>query len=219
MEYKFEFPNFWNEDHEKNFCMLASYMQKFDRPRCLEIGGLEGRTSLWLLENIVKPCNGTLTVVESDVKPNLIHNLSESRQWVNIHKGNSFDVFMYYNVMHRMFDVIYLDGDHNAKGLLEDFVMAWRVLNNGGYMLIDDYEMQAQDPWFYIMHKEFNNPRVNFTHPHVAIDAFISMYRGLYEIKAFNYQLLVRKIGDIGGDKNLLHGDDTQNDEWLKHYK
>jgi len=215
---KFDFPSFWNEDHEKNFNMLKLCMQDVKNPRCLEIGGLEGRTSLWLIENIVQPLSGSLTIVEPDIKLNLIHNLSNSRQWVNVEEGKSFNVLNRYIVNYHTFDFIYIDGDHNAKGVLEDLVLSWRILNNNGFLLFDDYEMQAQDPWFYIMHKEFKKPRINFIHPHVAIDAFLSMYRGLYEIIAFNYQLMVRKIGDIDGDNNLMHGDDTQNEMWIKRH-
>lgn len=219
MKYKFDFPSFWNEDHYNNFQLLAERMQNVKQPRGLEVGALEGRTTIWLVDNIIKIKKGELFVIESDVKNNLVYNLSTLDKWIRLWKGTSYDALMYYNTTCRMFDFIYLDGDHNAKGLMEDIMLSWKTLNVGGYLLIDDYEMQAQDPWFYIMHKEFEKPRVNFTHPRMAIDAFLTLYRGLYEIVAFNYQVMVRKVGDINGNKNLLHGDDSQNDEWVKQHK
>ena len=70
-------------------------------------------------------------------------------------------------------------------------------------MLMDDYEMKAVDPWHYVSHKEFqDHPRLHFRHPHVAIDAFLAIYRGMYERVIDNFQVGVRKVSDLGG-KNL----------------
>jgi len=37
------------------------------------------------------------------------------------------------------FDFIYIDGDHTAEGVLQDAVLAWRLLKAGGIMAFDDY--------------------------------------------------------------------------------
>jgi hypothetical protein len=91
-------------------------------------------------------------------------------------------------------DFIYLDGDHNAQGLLRDTVYSWEVLKTGGLLLMDDYEMELTDPWHYISHKEFSiYPRANFKPPCCAIDSFLSSYRGLYDKVIDNYQIGVVK--------------------------
>jgi len=78
---------------------------------------------------------------------------------------------------------------------LEDLVLSWKLLKVGGLMLIDDYEMETLDPWFYISHKQFQNtPRLRFTHPRIAIDAFRNIYRGQYETVIDNYQIGLKKV-------------------------
>ena len=37
------------------------------------------------------------------------------------------------------FDIIYIDGNHEPEYVLEDAVLAFRKLKNGGYMIFDDY--------------------------------------------------------------------------------
>ena len=63
-------------------------------------------------------------------------------------------------------------------------------------MLIDDYEMETTDPWHYVSHKQFDksNPRLRFTHPRIAIDAFLNIYRGQYKLVIDNYQIGIKKI-------------------------
>lgn len=38
----------------------------------------------------------------------------------------------------RMFDLIYIDGDHGYEAVLEDLLHAWPMLLNGGTLLMDD---------------------------------------------------------------------------------
>ena len=56
-------------------------------------------------------------------------------------------------------DLIYVDGDHRAATVLEDLVLGFKLLNNGGVMLCDDCVV-----WY--------NEKLQNT-PKLAVDAFI----------------------------------------------
>jgi hypothetical protein len=169
----------------------------------LEIGTFEGRTIIKILESVP---NSLATIIDPDPGPNFHHNLDE---WIRSGRLNWIEDYSF-NALRRInkkFDFIYVDGDHNASGVLEDAVLSWRCLKVGGLLLFDDYLMEIRDPWFYIMHKEFNRyPGLTFYHPKEAIDAFLAIYKGQYEFLIDNYQIGLTKICEIGG-KNLNHGD------------
>ena len=168
-----------------------------------------------MLDNIP---NSRVTVIDPDVhEPNFSNNFKEwskdndtSRFILN--GDYSFYALLSLIAQDKQYDVIYIDGDHNACSVLEDAILAWRLLKIGGILLFDDYMMEITDPWFYIMHKEFQTEKrfgLMFHHPKEAIDDFLSTYKGQYEMYIDNYQIGLVKFVQI--DKlNLNHGDKTQ---------
>jgi len=216
-DYKFTI-DFWNEDHYKNFrevCLqlsLSSLGTKDSTVEVLEIGTFEGRTITKILDVVH---NSNAVIVDPDPGPNFHHNLdrwfdSGRLSWLEKY---SFDALTGFKG--HVFDFIYIDGDHNANGVLEDAVLSWRILKKGGILLFDDYLMEIGDPWFYMMHKEFSEYKgLTFHHPKEAIDAFLAVYKGQYEVIIDNYQIGVKKICEIG-KKNLNNGEDNA-DTFLK---
>jgi ubiquinone/menaquinone biosynthesis C-methylase UbiE len=213
MAHKYHFdPKFywWTKDHLSNYKWLAECYAGKPNLRFLEIGTFEGRTAVWFLDNVLTGKNCKLTCIDPDPTENMVHNFKPHKDRVSVYRFFSEQILPGMLAEDRRFDLIYIDGDHNAKGVLQDIVMSWRLLKDGGILLMDDYEMEATDPWHYISHKEFAQfPRANFTHPRVAIDAFLNIYRGLYEPVINNFQVGVRKITDLEG-KNLGHGKDQK---------
>lgn len=203
--------DFWEKDHYANFEYIRQYYNGGDyganryssdfHLNFLEIGVFEGRTSVWLLDNILKKeftgrGLGFLHCIEPRLTENGRHNLVQHIDFLKLYEASSFDilsVLLYKKAV--KFDFIYIDGDHNASGLLEDLVLSFKLLKKEGVMLIDDYEMKTTDPWLYESHPEFNenNPRLRFTHPRIAIDAFLNIYRGQYDLIIDNYQIGIKK--------------------------
>lgn len=203
--------NFWEEDHYKNFDSVCGYFGK-DYDPCkneknspshlvfLEIGVFEARTSVFLLDSILniqlpnRP-RGILHCIDPDITENGKTNLFHHDNYVLYNTTSFATLTELINKGYPRFDFIYVDGDHNACGLLEDLVLSWRLLKAGGVMLIDDYEMETLDPWFFVSHKQFQStPRLRFTHPRIAIDAFRNIYRGQYETVIDNYQIGLQKV-------------------------
>jgi len=80
-----------------------------------------------------------------------------------------------------MFDVIYIDGNHNASQVYSDCNNAWRCLKKNGYLICDDYFWQH-----YSKIKE---------NPCFAINKFLNEIKKSYKlINISNNQIFIEKI-------------------------
>lgn len=84
------------------------------------------------------------------------------------------------------FDLIYIDGSHQATDVLADAVLGFQLLRIGGIMIFDDYY------W----HEEPAGKQDFFNMPKPAIDAFVNIFqRKLQFIGGLpNYQVYLEKI-------------------------
>lgn len=214
--------DFWNEYHYRNFEKIAIHFRSQQSVNILEVGTFEGRTAFWLLDNIP---NAKVTVIDPNVhEPNFSNNFKEWSKENDVSRFNwkcdySFPSLLEEYAKGNQYDFIYIDGCHNACCVLEDAVLAWKILKTGGILLLDDYNMKVEDNWFYISHKEFETYKENgcmFIHPREGINAFLSLYKGQYEVFINNYQIGVIKLAQL--DKiNLNHGDNTQRSIYEKN--
>ena len=184
----------------ENFPIRRHFLQDYagrDDIRLLEIGSYEGRSAAWFCENILTGNNSTIVCVDpwnalgNDY--NKDHNLSNVRKrfddnirkFIDSGKLTAIDNFSI-NVLSSMilsgdkFDVIYIDGDHRMLGVLQDAVMCWELLNEGGVIIFDDYMGGSKtDP--------------NHTKPARAIEAFIVSVEPSVEVLYVQYQVIIRK--------------------------
>lgn len=119
------------------------------RKDVIEIGSYEGRSSLWILHNLLKNESSRLHCV--DTFPNqgdpgsyygrFLNNIhtSERSDQVTVHAKSSFDFFLEFASAGTKVDFIYLDGSHQAIDVLEDLVLCFRLLKQGGLLICDDY--------------------------------------------------------------------------------
>ena len=188
-----KFSTDWFTDKIPNFevCMTAidGKHQTF-----LEIGVFEGRSTCWLLQHgldddgmiyCVDPFVGVKGFPsEDDLQGIFEANTLEAKhslQQVNLFRTTSRHAlaeFIY--DMYTKFNFIYVDGAHDARNTLADMCMSWELLKKGGVMLIDDYEWQ---------HANTEQEK-----PKLAIDCFLDVYKGKYEILFKNYQVGVKKL-------------------------
>jgi len=84
------------------------------------------------------------------------------------------------------FDLIYVDGSHQASDVLTDSIMAFQLLRVGGVMIFDDYLWCPQPA---VEQDTLNIPKA-------AIDSFINLFqRKLRVISGLPiYQLYIEKI-------------------------
>ena len=166
----------------------------------LEIGCYEGKASIWLLENILTHQQSLLWAIDtfegSQEHSELGIDFSgvEDRCRWNLEQGDSgfrrrievikIDSASWLREIHksprtRMCDLIYIDGSHTASDVLADSVGSWQALNPGGFIVWDDYGWDKYPD-------ATKNPRL-------AIDSFLAVYTGQYELVYKGYQVIVKK--------------------------
>ncbi len=85
------------------------------------------------------------------------------------------------------FDMVYVDGSHEAPDVLLDALLGFKLLRCGGALVFDDYNWQAEQP----------AERDLLSVPRPAIDAFVNLYtRKLDLLNSPLSQLFVRKVSD-----------------------
>lgn len=118
----------------------------------LEIGSLEGRSTVWQLENILLHPDSRITCVDTwegssehteDLKRGLyerfLNNISPYQNKVRIVRGFSSHGLKLPHVRNETYDFIYIDAAHRARNVLEDAVLSFPLLKFGGILAFDDY--------------------------------------------------------------------------------
>lgn len=166
----------------------------------LEIGCHEGRSTCWMLENLLAD-NGAITCIDpfgneplsaynnDDIPKERIieeifrHNtalVKKPGQTLNLMPELSYHALAQLIVDRKEFDFIYVDGSHCADVVLADATMAFGLLKKGGTMIFDDYLWnQAPDV---------------LDCPKMSIDAFVNMFQKNIAIGAINYQYIIQKV-------------------------
>jgi hypothetical protein len=159
--------------------------------RVLEIGTFEGRSTCWLLENIVTGEGAHLACIDTfqgseemvarkiDVtrmRETFESNIAPWRDRVSVYAGESATVL---RGLSDPFDLVYVDGSHRAADVLADAVLSWPLLKDGGIMLFDDYLWEL-------------DPRPEHC-PRLGIDSFLLCQRGWFDLLLAQYQVAVRK--------------------------
>jgi predicted O-methyltransferase YrrM len=120
--------------------------------RYLEVGVYEGRSVVWMLENVLTHPTSTVTGLdifwaydakEYEYSPEL-QKLYEDNVIAAGGEGRFTTIVGLSQETLReqplgYYDVIYIDGAHNGPEVLEDAILAWRLLKMGGVLIFDDY--------------------------------------------------------------------------------
>ncbi|MHB2208472.1 class I SAM-dependent methyltransferase [Methylobacterium sp. CM6257] len=164
--------------------------------RCLEIGSWQGGSATWLLDNVVGPRGGALTCIDTfagssehapwidslgvTIEEIFDRNICASgfEKAVRKIKGFSQDVLM--ALHNEKFDFCYIDGAHEAKYVLQDAVLCWRLTSSNGFILFDDVDFRFPE-----------RPNQDSVH---AIDSFVKIFDDDLEVIETGRQLLIRKL-------------------------
>ncbi|KZV68799.1 glycosyltransferase family 8 protein [Peniophora sp. CONT] len=192
-------------------------------PRALEIGSWEGRSAVFLLEELCGS-DGTLLCIDhfdlfrtptgkarfETVQHNLRASGAEDRTRVIA----DFSVPALMRVLREEialdegkdgkagFDFLYIDGSHEADDTMLDGELAWRLARKGAIVIFDDYGWETEP--------------VGRHHPKPGIDAFMTLHAGEFERLSSEeqYQMVLRKTSDMrigflvadGGEKQVEYG-------------
>lgn len=198
---EYEFTNDWF--HYAQFVwkeVIKHLPERAKRRRFLEIGSYEGRSAVWIIENMMQSGDQFLCVdtweggeehahidmnaVEKRFDSNIqkakrkfgnpdIQKVKETSTWALAHQ------LRWVKHEDQLFDFIYIDGSHRAPDVLSDAVMAWKLLRMGGVMVFDDYL--------------WGDPRKPLSRPKIAIDAFMNIYGSEINVMNIGLQMIIKK--------------------------
>jgi predicted O-methyltransferase YrrM len=197
-----QFSSDWFTNALVNFDYIKTYLIKEEKSinDILEIGSHEGRSSCWMLENMLSD-TGTMTCIDPfanrPVTAFSYDSIPEDRSIEQLFRANtaevkksgqtlevvanmSFPALAQLIVDKRQYDFVYVDGSHNADDALADAVMCFGLLRPGGVMLFDDYLWE-------------DGVSAYLGRPKQSIDAFVNMFYHRLKLGLVNYQLAIVK--------------------------
>jgi cephalosporin hydroxylase len=178
--------------------------------KILEIGSYEGRSATWMIENLLSRDGGEIFCIDAwdgiaHIESTFDHNTEVSLRRVNAVvmrkcKGQSAHVLasLLSSGHADSFDVVYVDGSHDAADVLLDLTLGFSLCRNGGMMICDDYL------W------NFGSDLCST--PKIAIDAFINCNaRSVRILSAPLYQVFLIKMSptapscDVSSENGGFH--------------
>ena len=172
--------------------------------QAIEVGCLEGRATLWLLANVLTGRNSHITCIDTfdfegqgvanagpvelfqagdDIESRFNHNIALAGESDRVTKmiGRSQEILRKLPVEN--FDFIYIDGSHGTADVLEDGVVAWRLLKPGGLLTFDDYRWRS------------HGDQDRLYSPARAIDAILDIFGPQLELVRKDEQVTIRRLG------------------------
>ena len=156
--------------------------------RALEVGTYEGRSAVWLLENILTDGQASITCIDifnGAYELNFDRNVKPFGGRVEKIKARSQVALR--GLKPESYDLAYIDGSHVAKDVLIDAMLTWDLVKPGGLIIFDDYEWAGR----------FEGQA--FT-PQIAIDAFLNVMEPYVEIVHRGKQVVVKKRVEFNRD-------------------
>jgi hypothetical protein len=169
--------------------LLAEFKGKPDI-HYLEIGTFEGRSALWIVENVFTHPTSKLTIIDafeersygrftSNVK------LSGAESRFNILVGLSTHKIR--EVPFNSIDLAYIDGSGKGIVMMSDLVNTWNVLKVGGVIICSRYYITPRL-------RRALRLRIGDPGPHETIDAFLKLYDPYIDVVKFEgHQVFFRK--------------------------
>jgi predicted O-methyltransferase YrrM len=177
---RYAFQHDWFSGNLRRFEYFLSPLKGADC-QLLEIGTNEGRSAVWLMDNIAVSEGSRVTCVDLIDHPNRRGNIEATgaAHRVDFRQGMSRDVLP--TLPRNHFDFIYVDGYHGRVEVLEDAVLSFRLAKVDAIIAFDDYTWKAEVA-------DVDGA------PKSAVDAFCSIYRNKIELLNKGRQVWVRKI-------------------------
>lgn len=200
----YDFSVDWFSPHWPNWAAVTRDMAI---GKVLEIGSFEGRSTCKLIEEFgaksplaifcidtwgggVEHTRFDMDSVESRFDRNVAVALSKAANPVTVEKCKGFSAGRLCGLLAAghaaSFDLVFVDGSHQAPDVLTDLVLAYQLCKVGGALICDDY--------LWSMEPDGKQDPLNM--PKMAIDAFSTIFmRKIKQAGLPLYQTYFRKIG------------------------
>jgi predicted O-methyltransferase YrrM len=198
MKHDYKFTSDW---FLNNLATWEYYLKEFkNQPNLhfIEIGSYEGRSAVWLLENILTDPTSKITCIDlfdgrvednnmendpnlnPDYEDHFHYNMKPFQNKVSTYKGWSAPILRKFPY-EKTFDLAYIDGGHTAYGTLEDAILIHPLIKNNGLIIFDDYGWK--DPADL-------SPQNS---PELAINVFYNVFENQYDVIHQGWQVILRK--------------------------
>lgn len=201
----YEFTNDW---FGQNIPIWDLLIPRFNPKKFLEIGAYEGRATCHIIQKFtqlnsidihcidtweggIEHDRSTMSDVERRFDNNIALAQASAQNAAHVTKHKKFSNLALADLIASgqslKFDVVYVDGSHQAPDVLIDCVMSFQLLRAGGLMIFDDY----------IWTMEAMGKQDAFNMPKPAIDAFLNIFQRKMQIVRGTpiYQLYAAKVG------------------------
>lgn len=157
----------------------------------LEIGTFQGRSALWILENIVTHPTSKITIIdafEENTYRTFMSNVSLSGESEKFTTLSGFSTEKLREVPLNSIDFAYIDGSGKGIVMLSDIVSTWNLLKVNGVIIISRYALD--DKLRRDLELEPNDPG-----PIQAIGAFLKVYKPYIKVLVTeDNQVILRKV-------------------------
>jgi predicted O-methyltransferase YrrM len=196
MKLQYEFWKDWFITNEPEWKAYLGHLRGRPGIRFLEIGSYEGRSTVWLLENIMTHETARIDCVDTfagsvehhisqvdmaGVEKRFDHNITVSGAASKVTKIKAPSREALRQLSFDTYDLVYVDGSHRASDVLEDAVLAFPLLKSGGMLIFDDYDWERSD-----LPEPLDWPRP-------GIDAFLAVYAREYDLVHKAHQVFLKK--------------------------
>lgn len=151
----------------------------------LEVGTFEGRSALWMLENVLTHPDSLLYIVDdwsdagdrnSDPYATFLRNIAQHRKKVKILRGCSREMLR--GIRRERFDFAYIDASKHSRNVLEEAVLIFPLLKPNALLIFDDYT---------------HNKEHSHDCPRHGVDAFLNVYANHIRVLHLGWQAVIRK--------------------------
>lgn len=185
---KYDFTTDWFSDDIPIWESVLSRFAGQANVEYLEVGVFEGRAAMWMLENILTHPSSRLTGIDlfegqyDDPYPEF-----GSRYFANLKlsgAGERAETIKGYSQVElrklplNHYDIIYIDGSHENKDVLEDAILSMRLLKKDGVLIFDDYGRRD----------------TKLGAPKLGIDAFFHYFGDQFKLLHNDRQILLKKL-------------------------
>ncbi len=198
----YDFSVDWFSHNLENWNKYKDFFEGNENSQCLEIGALEGRSTLYTVQNYCNSKNSKTYVIDTWEWPISYYTPQEQRDLFAIFSYNLRDYIknkkviplrgesrkmllkLAYEVSQnklQKFDFVYICGSHLAKDYMFDMTSSWEMLKVDGIMAVAGYGWD----------KFKENPELT---PKPAVDGFLKSYKGDYEILHKGFEVHLKKI-------------------------
>lgn len=141
---KYKFTNCWF-DINKNLFEQELLKFKDDPILVLEVGCYEGRSSVWLIDNILEHPSSQIDIIDpflqengEKIKETFQNNIKLSKYPNKVTFFHQVSEKIYPTIQYK-YNIAFIDGSHYPWYILYDMIHVWDRLTIGGLMICDDY--------------------------------------------------------------------------------